>query len=157
MIEEISRETADDLAARLQDHMCAEQLRRFREAFSDEYSKSPLRFEALPAEQRRYFVVSRSSQREALSGIRFRLSEDPPQANISSLARITKDDGAAEGWWYLKRVVEEVLLPKGVLLIHPRAITKGGVKAFEQLRSHCPERNVIDRLGDYFRIGVRTS
>lgn len=155
MVEEISGSEADELVGRVQGSMCPVQLARFREAFSAEYVKNPNRFEGLASNERRYYVVTHEAQREALFGIRFAATGHPCQANISSMSRIVKkSQGTAPGWWYLVRVIEEILIPRGVCTIDAN-LNQGSATAFAELRYRCSASWVVSVTRRHGRIEVR--
>jgi hypothetical protein len=55
---------------------------------------------------------------------------------------IEKNKDSASGWWYLKEIIEKVLLMKchkeGIKAISARLESKGGEKAFEEFKKRTP-------------------
>ncbi len=113
-------------------------LKKFKCAFQDE-CRNENEYIALPTYKRTYYLVYHYNRLEALFGINFNKNQNPVVSySISSFARIIeKDKDAAPGCWYLKEIIEKVLLPtchkEEVNIISARLKCRGGKKAFEEL------------------------
>ncbi len=103
-------------------------------SFQDELRDDLKRFNPLPPEERTYFLAEHNGYAEALIGIRYVQGD---RANISSFGRVTRinrDSASAAGWQYLYEMCK-LLCQKGIIFIYSHISSKGGMNAFEALKS----------------------
>ena len=110
-------------------------LQQLRDNFSSEFEADPNRFIALPPEKRTYLFVFNVERREALLSLSKRV--EPFIVNLASFGRIIpKHTGAADGWKYLMALVEQVVIPNKYKRMIALIMSKGGLKAFNDLREN---------------------
>jgi hypothetical protein len=115
-------------------------LQQFRDNFSSEFETDPNRFIALPPERRTYFFAYNGERREALLSLSKRAQ--PYIVNLASFGRIIpKHSGAADGWKYLMALVEQVVIPNKYKRIVALIMSKGGLKAFHDLRQNSKDKS----------------
>lgn len=143
MVKKLSKEKTADLLKELRTSMSVKFIEKFKEAFQAE-CRNANEYITLPTRERTYYLVFHLCRPEALFGINFNSKQDPVESySISSFARIIeKDINTAPGWWYLKEIIEKVLLPtcyKGeVKRVCARIESVGGKKTFEDLKKSSP-------------------
>jgi len=126
------------------DGMLSEQelktLQQLRDNFSSEFEADPNRFIALPPENRTYFFAFNGERREALLSLSKRAQ--PFIVNLASFGRIIpKHTRAADGWKYLMALVEQVVIPNKYKRMVALIMSKGGLKAFHDLRENSKDRS----------------
>ncbi len=137
-----AQEFFHDLVEQTEAGIAAIDLERIREAFDQEFKSTggPIVFSP---EDRTYYWIVVSGRREALCGINFHPSATGRRRvySMSSLARIVKHKGAAEGWQYLDTMIMSLISRcqrNAVNVITARLKTKGAKKAFGCLEEKLP-------------------
>jgi len=152
LVKKLSQPETEKLLNKLRVSMSCKFLTEFKVAFSSESEcKNINKYIALPPDKRTYYLVYHKGRAEALFGIDFtiRTNWGIKFHTIPSFARIIeKDQDAAEGWWYLKEMIEQRLRSRcrreRVKIISARLKTKGGKKVFNELFCELKKRTPVD-------------
>lgn len=80
------------------------------------------------------YIILNDGRDEALIAVKTD-AKRPAVCEITGFARIVgKDRRTAEGWRYLRCLLETILFPEGVTTIKAQALSRGGIGAFQDLR-----------------------
>lgn len=143
MVKKLSTKKTTEMLKELRTSMSERFLQKFKEAFQEE-CRNANKYIALPTSQRTYYLVFHIYRPEALFGINFNKNQTPAISySISSFARTIENDiNTAHGWWYLKEIIEKILLPEcriqKVRNVSAYLTSTGGEKAFEDLKMRTP-------------------
>lgn len=126
-----------------------------RDNFSLEFESDPNRFLALPFDKRIYYFANNGARKEAVLSLSPR--ENSTIVNLASFGRIVPENPLpAEGWNYLRALIEQVIIPKGYKRMVALIMSKGGLNAFKDLQRNSVGKpyNVVVIPGDLACTGM---